>query len=249
MSPLGRLMALWPLIHVSLVSLATWVNPLAGVAVLYLLPPLLHRVHQRFFPIREGMSRLVGPGYVPWWGSHQLQVLYIALPWLEGLLRVCGLYSPWLRLWGAKVGRRVYWTPRVDLADRSLLEVGDDVVFGHRVSIFAHVIVPTRRRGAAPGPAPGGGENLSLYVRRVRIGDRAFIGAGTGMGPGVQVGEGAYVPLQSELYPNSRVGLGRPAPPRRPLPPRADLDPPSEPAPTPVVEDGADDGPTPPERP
>jgi hypothetical protein len=190
------------------------------VLVLYLLPPLAYRLHQVAFPVREGVSRLLGPRYVPWWGSHQLQVVFLAAPWLEGLLRVCGLYSAWLRLWGARVGRRVYWTPRVEVGDRALLEIGDDVVFGHRVAMFAHVIAPVRRRPGTPsGPAPGGGEDLTLYVRRIRIGARVFVGAGTGMGPGVRIDEGAYVPLESELFPNSRIGAGR-SPSGRPVRPQ-----------------------------
>ena len=62
--------------------------------------------------------------------GHQLQVLYSAFP---ALRLVPGLYSAWLRLWGSRVGRAVYWTPQVKITDRGLLKVGDGVVFGHRV--------------------------------------------------------------------------------------------------------------------
>ena len=41
------------------------------------------------------------------------------------------------RLLGAKIGKRVYWPGSgVDIVEFDLLEVGDDVVFGSRSSIF-----------------------------------------------------------------------------------------------------------------
>lgn len=161
--------------------------------VLYGLPVAAFRVHQALRPLEPGVSFLDGKEYSPWWGGHALQSLYVAVPALEALLRlVPGAYSAWLRLWGSRVGRGVYWTPRVEVADRSLLEVGDGVIFGHEVRMFGHGIKPTR------------GGRLLLYARRITIGAGAFIGAGTRMGPGVVVEAGAVVPILSDLYPNRR---------------------------------------------
>jgi hypothetical protein len=162
--------------------------PLLGA--IYLLPPALFQVHQWLWPVREGASHLDGPEYVPWWGTHQIQGIYNAFPALEAALRlVPGLYSAWLRLWGARVGRNVYWTARVEILDRSLLEVGDGVVFGHKSACYAHVI------------APKGGRVL-LYVRRVTIGANAFIGAGSRLGPGARIPAGAVLPVCTD------VGIG-----------------------------------------
>lgn len=195
MSGMGRLMALWPWLHAALFALACryawWAAPL----VVYLLPPLLFRVHQRVFPLREGAHRMIGPTYVPWWGAHQLQLVFIAFPAVEALLRVLGVYSPWLRLWGARVGRGVYWTPLVEITDRSLLELGDHVVVGHKCGFYAHAIKPARG-------------TLYLYVKRIRIGSGAFLGAGSGFGPGATVGEGAYLPLRTEVFPGRSAGRG-----------------------------------------
>jgi len=147
-----------------------WVG--AALALLYLLPPLLFRCHNRLFPLREGMSLITGDAYSPWWAGHQLQALYISLPPLEAALRlVPGLYSAWLRLWGARIGRDVYWTPRVEILDRSLIDVGDHVVFGHCAVLCSHVVF---RRD----------EELRLYVRRIRIGANCLVGADTHLGPG-----------------------------------------------------------------
>jgi len=166
------------------------VPPLALLAVVYLLPVAAFRAHQALWPIEIGRSYLVGRNYVPWWGAHQLQVIYIAVPQLEALLRIVpGAYSAWLRLWGARIGKNVVWTPNVDISDRSLLEVGDGVVIGHRAALYAHVIRPMKR-------------NLFLYVKPICIETGAFVGGYTILGPGVKVTRGVNVPGDTRGYPN-----------------------------------------------
>lgn len=160
---------------------------------LYGLPILVFKFHQLFYPLKEGISYLQGKEYSPWWGSHQIQVIYIAIPALEALLRLIpGLFSVWLRLWGAKVGRNVYWTPGLEIADRSLLEIGDYVVIGHRVGIYSHVIKPRK-------------QDLILYVKKVKIGHNVFVGAGSHLAPGVVIEDGVYLPVATNLYPNQKV--------------------------------------------
>jgi hypothetical protein len=195
MSAMGRLMSIWPALFVVILAGVAWYAWWLVPFVLYLLPPALHRVHGWVFPLREGRHRLSDPAYAPWWGSHQLQLPFIAFPALEASLRVLGLYSPWLRLWGARVGRRVYWTPLVEITDRSLLDIGDDVVIGHKCGFYAHAIRPARDR-------------VYLYLRRICIGDRAFLSGGCGFGPGATVEAGAYLPLRTEVYPGRTFAAG-----------------------------------------
>ncbi|MDZ8033056.1 DapH/DapD/GlmU-related protein [Nostoc sp. DedSLP04] len=160
---------------------------------IYGLPVLVYRLHEWVYPVREGISYLQNKEYNSWWGSHQIQVIFIAIPVLEAVLRLIpGVFSCWLRLWGAKVGRDVYWTPSLEIADRSLLEIGDRVVIGHRVSIYSHVIKPRK-------------QNLMLYVKKVKIGSNVFVGAGSHLAPGVVIADGSYVPAVSNLYPNQKV--------------------------------------------
>ena len=144
-------------------------------------------------PVKEGFSQIDEKQFSPWWGGHQIQAIYIAIPQLEAALRLIpGAFSFWLRMWGSKVGAAVYWTPRVDIVDRNLLDIGDRVIFGDKVECFGHVIKPKQGR-------------LLLYVKRVHIGHHVFIGAGNRLGPGVRIADGAYVPVLSVLFPNQNV--------------------------------------------
>jgi hypothetical protein len=173
--------------------IASLVGLLAVLLALYGVPVLVYRLHQWVYPLQEGISYLQDKAYSPWWGSHQIQALYIAIPALEAVLRLIpGAFSLWLRLWGAKIGRSVYWTPGLEIADRGLLEIGDRVVIGHRVGLYSHVIKPRKR-------------NLMLYVKKIKIGNDAFIGAGSVLSPGVVVAAGAFLPVATQLRPNQRV--------------------------------------------
>ncbi|MCI0486269.1 MAG: acyl transferase [Blastocatellia bacterium] len=201
MTVMGRIVSLYPAMILGLAAATVlWFGwrpspyqPIMLAAIIYLLPPVTLRLHQSIFPIREGASNLSERKYSPWWGAHQIQLIYIAIPQLEALLRmVPGLYSAWLRLCGSKVGRNVYWTPNVEITDRSMMEIGDRVVMGHRTHFFAHAIKPGRR-GAI------------LYTRRIKIGNDVFIGAGSRAGPGVVIADGVYLPILTDLYVNQVV--------------------------------------------
>ena len=196
MTAMGRIVSLYPAMILGLSTVTVlWFGwhpsiyqPLILAANIYLLPPLTLRLHQLIFPIKEGASNLSERKYSPWWGAHQIQLIYIAIPQLEALLRmVPGLYSVWLRLCGSKVGRNVYWTPNVEITDRCLMDIGDRVVFGHRTHFFAHAIKPGKR-------------GMILYTRRIKIGDDVFIGAGSRAGPGVVIANGVCLPILTDLY-------------------------------------------------
>jgi hypothetical protein len=205
MTLMSRLMVLFPVFHVAgfltllawSVGNSSWLGVLLLPLWIYLVPPLLHRIHDLLFPLKEGASRISDPVYSPWWGSHQLQLLFVALPGLDSLLRIVpGLYSAWLRLWGSRIGKSVHWTPSVQIADRSLLEIGDGVVFGHKSECYSHVIRPQQR---------GQKQSLILYIRKVRIGRGAFIGAGSRLGPGAVIAEGTFLPVLTDVYLNQTI--------------------------------------------
>jgi hypothetical protein len=200
MSWLSRLLLFFPSFHLLLIGTVfyRWTcTPslslfLLGIGTIYLFPLILFRIHHFFFPLQEGRSYLDDPHqYSPWWGGHQIQLIFCAFPFLESLLRLIpGLYSFWLRLWGSKIGKNVYWTPLVVIEDRNLMEVGHQVLFGHKVECYAHVVYQNRRG------------RFWLYTRKIRIGDFSFIGAGSRLGPGACVPEKAKLPILTDLRVN-----------------------------------------------
>lgn len=191
----GRLAGFFPALYLLLagtclaLSVAWSVLWAAGlVVVLYLLPPLLWRLYKRVLGHVKHIWALNRPQRCDWWVAHQLQSPYIAFPMLEsGLRLVPGLYSAWLRLWGAQVGRAIHWTPQLDLLDRHNLKLGDRIVFGHRVALCCHVVVK-KKSGL-----------LILIERGIDIGDDCFIGATAAIGPGVKIPAGSHISYGSEI--------------------------------------------------
>lgn len=136
-----------------------------GLAWLYVLPPLLARILLLVSPIRTGHIGVGEAGYFAWWYLLNLQVLFCRITFLEELLRIVPMaYSMWLRLWGARVGRFVYWSAGTRILDRSFLDIGDGVVFGAGVKLNPHVV-----RRTDDG-------QLELVLAPIRVGDHAVIG-------------------------------------------------------------------------
>jgi hypothetical protein len=161
-----------PVLHVSAVialvvwgflERSGWPVALASV-VLFLLPPLLVRLAtwRRNLPV--GQIEMASGPFLRWWFTAQCQIVFSRLPWLEEALRlVPSLYSAWLRLWGAHVGALVYWSPGVVILDRSLLRIGDRVVFGMGARLTPHVI------------APVSGGRAALFLAPITIGSDALV--------------------------------------------------------------------------
>lgn len=160
-----------PLCHVLAIAVGTvaargaFARMVIIVGGLYLLPPLLVRLLFWLRPLPAGNHALDTSAFLLWWASAQGQIVFCRFPFLEELLRlVPGLYSAWLRLWGARIGRLTYWAPGVAVLDRSLLEIGDGVIFGAGVRLNSHVI------------AEDDSGILRLQVAPVKIGDGCRIG-------------------------------------------------------------------------
>lgn len=191
MSLLGKIFVFFPLsfyglLAVSLVSFAAnpgLINFIFILYVLYFYPLTVFRLTNIFYPLRPGKYDLQTSDFNPWWGSHQVQLVYYAMPFLEASLRIIpGAYSFWLRLWGSKIGKKIYWTPNIEIDDRTMLEIGDHTVIGHKFSFHPHVI----------GPKDG---KLMLLVKKIKIGKKCFLGAGSDLAPGVIIDDGVSIPI------------------------------------------------------
>jgi hypothetical protein len=174
-----------------------WLTFFATLATLYLLPPLVTRMLLLCCPITQGTHRIESRTFLIWWATSQWQMIFCRLPALEECLRlVPGLYSLWLRLWGAKIGRLTFWSAGLRILDRSLLRIGDDVVFGSGVRLNPHVIVEED------------GQKF-LHLAPITIGDRALIGGYSLLTAGVTIEPGAALRSFTLLPPFSEWSKGR----------------------------------------
>jgi hypothetical protein len=163
---------------------ATYPSFLIGLACFYLAGPLVVRFTTLLKPLPQGRFDINSGSFLLWWFTAQWQVVFNRLPWLEELLRmVPGLYSTWLRLWGARVGKFVYWSPGLIILDRSLVDVGSRVVFGVGVRVNPHVLAPDEATG-----------RMSLTVGKVTVGDDALVGGYSFLPSGATVASGELLP-------------------------------------------------------
>jgi len=159
-------------------------------AWLLIVPPLVVRMILVIRPLPSTDIAVGSAPFMVWWLTSQWQVIFNRLPWIEEILRlVPGLYAVWLRLWGARIGKLVYWTPGLRLLDRPLLEIGDRVVFGVGVKIAPHIIMPNKEG------------QLVLRVATVRIGDDVLVGGYSILLAGSWIGPGEASPGKRELAP------------------------------------------------
>ncbi|MCG8671700.1 MAG: hypothetical protein MI867_20010 [Pseudomonadales bacterium] len=202
----GKLISLFPISQFLLICWAliafvlgpSLVGGFLVIAAIYLLPLAAFHLHQAFFPLKAGVTDITS-GYNVWYGTHMIQSLLIAMPLFERVLRLIpGAFAFWLRLWGSKVGNNVHWTSHFEVADRSLLDIGDYVVFGYNVRIASHIVTPNSKYG------------MVVFVKRVCLGSQSFIGAEVGLGPGAIVEEGALVPTNTIVLPRRTVKKEQP---------------------------------------
>lgn len=190
-----NLFLFYPLFLTVVVTYCLYVHCfISAILIFYFLPPLTWRILNKFFPLKEGASFVgrVDP-LSPWVICHQIQLIYIIVPFAEKLLMIVpGLYSLWLRLWGSKIGKKVYWTPGVEIVDRTHVEIGDYVFLGNKTYLSPHVV---RRKS----------NKYLLYFKKVKIGSRSFIGAWSILGPGAQVEEGTYLPAGTHVHLKEKI--------------------------------------------
>jgi len=140
---------------------------------------------------------------LPWFVHNALFYLvrYTFLPWVT----LTPFGRGFLRAMGMRIGKRAFINTEF-ISDPCLISLGDEVVIGGSVHLFAHY---------------GGGGHLSIVP--VRIGDRATVGQEATVMGDVVIGAGATILPHSVLLPGSRVGAGETwgGVPARPIPRKA----------------------------
>jgi hypothetical protein len=156
--------------------------------ILYIIPPLLYRLYALAIPLKNGVSYLKKDAPANGWiVAHRFQILYHIFESLERILRIIpGAYNAWLRLWGSKVGKNVYWTPHTRVGDRTHLNIGDNVFIGNSTYISPHIV---RKKT----------EGFSLIMEEITIESNVFIGTHCTLGPGAHLKEGEELPAFTTL--------------------------------------------------
>lgn len=150
----------------------SWSNFLLLSSFIWLLPLALYRVISTFFPIHIGRMP-VGPEHPPcaWFIAYRLQLAFMIFPALERvLLLLPGIYSIWLRLWGSKIGKMVYFAPDVRILDRTHLNIGDKTFVGGS-TLSCHFVIKHQ-------------DQFILDFNPIKIGQECFIAAQCNLGPG-----------------------------------------------------------------
>lgn len=162
-------------------------------------------------PVSAAATRLVGARTPPdaelriadmsWalmqWVQHMASAHIVRLA-SGTIFRGSPLWTAYLRMNGARIGKRVFINT-LSIADHNLLEFGNDVVIGADVHISGHTV-----------------EGGVVKTARVRVGSNVTIGLGSvididvTIGDGCQVGALTLVPKHARLEPN-QVYVGIPA--------------------------------------
>lgn len=168
---------------------------LLSTLMIYLIPPMAFQIVNQIWPLTTGVTYLgkkAEHGNI-WYASHQFQWLFNSFPYFERvLMMVPGLYSVWLRLWGAKIGKKVNWTPESKIVDRPMIEIGDRALIGNRSYISSHAIKKKEGR-------------YLLWIAPVKIGSDTVLAYACQLAPGVEVGNNCFVEAMAALYPKEKV--------------------------------------------
>lgn len=137
------------------------------------------------------------------WARYQISAHVVAF-FAGGLLRATPVWTMYMRMNGARLGRRV-WVNSLGVTDHCLLEFGDDVVIGAGVHLSGHTV---ERGVVRTAPVRIGAGST--------IGVNAHVEIGVVIGPHCQIGSLSMVPKFSHLDgPATYVGV-----PARPIEPK-----------------------------
>jgi acetyltransferase-like isoleucine patch superfamily enzyme len=121
---------------------------------------------------------------------RSMVMLHVVRVLAGSMFRASPMWSLYLRLNGARLGRRVFINS-LAVTDHNLLEFGDDVIIGDGAHIAGHTI-----------------EDGLLKTARVRLGGGVTIGVGSVVGIGVDAGSGCRVGALSVVPKFTRLEAG-----------------------------------------
>lgn len=190
-----------------------WQCVVWGFIWIYLAPPFFVRIIYFVGGRPEGRMSPANNRFWIWYVGVQLQSIYLRFLFLEEFLRLFPLvYSAWLRLWGARLGRGIYWAPKVCILDRTHLRIDDFVMVGYGVNITGHLLNrvsegvsgtmnSAMNRGMNSTMNSDQSGEMELILASPHVESNVILGGLSGLGPGVVVCKGEMLPSTMELAP------------------------------------------------
>jgi acetyltransferase-like isoleucine patch superfamily enzyme len=167
-----------------------WVSAAFALAMIYVYPIVVTRLIFAFLGKPNSRTKVFSPEFYAWWASLQMQMHFIRFPIFEEALRMIpGLYSFWLRCWGARIGKYTYWGARAKIMDRPFIQIGDYAVIGYGAGFTSHHF------NMAYGKDP------EFIFGEPVVGDYAIMGGMSGLAPGAEVAPGETLPSTLGLAP------------------------------------------------
>lgn len=126
-----------------------------------------------FINLKEGDYKIGSLEMLKWYFVNAL-FLCVRTAFMEFMMLtpLCALFY---RLMGARLGKNVQINSK-NVADHSLLEIGDNSVIGGNATVIGHSF-----------------ESKGLHLERVKIGKNVIVGLNAVIMPGVNIGDGAVV--------------------------------------------------------
>lgn len=122
--------------------------------------------------------------------ARSMVAIHIVRIFAGMLFRGSPIWTAYLRLAGARLGRRVY-VNSLAVTDYNLLEFGDDVVIGDGVHLSGHTV-----------------EGGLVKTAALRIGNNVTLGLGSVIEIGVEVGDDCQIGALSFVPKHTRVAAG-----------------------------------------
>ncbi|OGX24169.1 MAG: hypothetical protein A2787_03540 [Omnitrophica WOR_2 bacterium RIFCSPHIGHO2_01_FULL_48_9] len=123
--------------------------------------------------LKEGTYGLTDGGSFKWYFLNAL--LQGVKAFFMDFMLLTPFASLFYRMMGAKLGRNVQINSK-NIADLSLLEIGDNSVIGGNATVIGHIF-----------------EKKGLKLKKVKIGANVVVGLNSVIMPGVEIGAGAIV--------------------------------------------------------
>lgn len=170
-----------------------------SILIVYFQSPLIWRVLNILYGPTPNISYIgkKTPYGNLWYIGNKLQEIYETFEFLERILKtIPGFYSFWLRLWGAKIGQKVNWTPGCKIVDRPHINIGDRCLIGNMSYLSAHAIKKKK-------------DKYILFIKDINIANNVVISYSSTIAPGVKIEAGAFIESGAVIYPNEVIKKGQ----------------------------------------